>query len=67
MSAHGFQVLTAPADVSYQIDRPHDPAEDISMAFNDPTLAVPSPLPVTGMSQRDRAAPLLGDLDGQLC
>src|SRR3954464_3188749 len=26
--AHGFQALTDPADVSYRIDRPHDPAED---------------------------------------
>lgn len=54
--AHGFQALTDPADVSYRIDRPHDPSEDVSIVFNDPELAIPWPLPVTVMSGRDRAA-----------
>jgi dTDP-4-dehydrorhamnose 3,5-epimerase len=57
--AHGFQALTDPADVAYRIDREHDPAEDISIAFDDPDLAIPWPLPVTVMSPRDRAAPPL--------
>jgi dTDP-4-dehydrorhamnose 3,5-epimerase len=54
--AHGFQALTDPADVSYRIDRPHDPSEDVSIAFDDPELAIPWPLPVTIMSQRDHVA-----------
>jgi dTDP-4-dehydrorhamnose 3,5-epimerase len=54
--AHGFQALTDPADVSYRIDRPHDPAEDVSIAFDDPGLAIPWPLPAALMSARDRAA-----------
>ncbi|HEX3966283.1 MAG TPA: dTDP-4-dehydrorhamnose 3,5-epimerase family protein [Trebonia sp.] len=54
--AHGFQALTGPADVCYRIDRPHDPSEDVSFAFNDPELAIPWPLPVTKMSERDRNA-----------
>ena len=54
--AHGFQARTDPADVSYRIDRPHDPAEDVSIAFDDPQLAIPWPLPVATMSQRDRLA-----------
>lgn len=54
--AHGFQALTDPADVSYRIDRPHNPAEDVSIAFDDPELAIPWPLPVTIMSARDREA-----------
>jgi dTDP-4-dehydrorhamnose 3,5-epimerase len=57
--AHGFQALTEPADVSYRIDRPHDPTEDLSIAFYDAELAIPWPLPVTVMSQRDRSALLL--------
>jgi dTDP-4-dehydrorhamnose 3,5-epimerase len=59
--AHGFQALTDPADVSYMIDRAHDPTEDISIAFDDPGLAIPWPLPVTIMSPRDRSAPPLAD------
>jgi len=54
--AHGFQALTDPADVCYRIDRPHDPAEDVSIAFDDPEFGIPWPLPVTVMSQRDRRA-----------
>jgi dTDP-4-dehydrorhamnose 3,5-epimerase len=54
--AHGFQALTDPADVSYRIDRTHDPADDVSIAFDDAELAIPWPLPVTAMSQRDRLA-----------
>jgi dTDP-4-dehydrorhamnose 3,5-epimerase len=57
--AHGFQALTDPADVSYRIDRAHDPAEDVSIAFDDPELAIAWPLPPALMSERDRAAPSL--------
>jgi dTDP-4-dehydrorhamnose 3,5-epimerase len=59
--AHGFQALTDPADVSYRIDRPHDPTEDVSIAFDDPDLAIPWPLPVAFVSDRDRQAPPLAD------
>ena len=59
--AHGFQALTDPADVAYQIDREHDPSEDVSIAHDDPELAIPWPLAVIGMSPRDLAAPALVD------
>jgi dTDP-4-dehydrorhamnose 3,5-epimerase len=56
---HGFQALTDIADVSYRIDRPHDPTEDLAIAFDDPELAIEWPLPVATMSRRDqRALPL---------
>ncbi|HEX9518001.1 MAG TPA: dTDP-4-dehydrorhamnose 3,5-epimerase [Streptosporangiaceae bacterium] len=54
--AHGFQALTGPADVAYRIDRPYDPAEDVAIAFDDPELAIPWPLPVSVISRRDRLA-----------
>jgi dTDP-4-dehydrorhamnose 3,5-epimerase len=60
--AHGFQALTETADTSYRIDRPHDPAEDVTIAFDDPELAIPWPLPATSMSQRDREAPSLAEV-----
>lgn len=59
--AHGFQALTQPADVSYRIDRAHDPSEDVTIAFDDPELAIPWPLPVTLVSARDREAPSLAE------
>lgn len=60
--AHGFQALTDPADVSYRIDREHDPAEDVTIAFDDPELAIPWPLPMTMMSERDAKAPTLAEV-----
>jgi dTDP-4-dehydrorhamnose 3,5-epimerase len=62
--AHGFQALTETADVSYRIDRLHDPSEDVSIAFDDPELAIPWPQPVSVMSQRDkRGLPLAAALE----
>jgi dTDP-4-dehydrorhamnose 3,5-epimerase len=53
---HGFQALTDVADVCYRIDRPHDPAEDLAVRHDDPDLAIDWPLPVSAISDRDRAA-----------
>ena len=64
--AHGFQALTEPADTSYRIDREHDPSEDLTIAYNDPELAVPWPLPVTVMSDSDRMAKRLQQLTAEL-
>jgi len=63
---HGFQALTALADVCYRIDRPHDPAEDLAVAYDDPELAIRWPEPVTVVSPRDRAAGSWMDLLGAL-
>jgi hypothetical protein len=57
--AYGFQALTHSADVSYQIDRVYDPSEYVSIAFVDPELVIPWPLPITVRSQRGRQAPPL--------
>ena len=54
--AHGFQFLTHTADTCYRINRLHDPREDLAVAYDDPTLAIPWPLPVTLMSDDDRTA-----------
>lgn len=59
---HGWQALTEPADVCYRIDRGHDPSEDLTIAWDDPSLALPWPLPVTGMSDKDRTAPSFDDV-----
>jgi dTDP-4-dehydrorhamnose 3,5-epimerase len=63
--AHGFQALTDPADVSYRIDRAHDPAEDVTIAFDDEQLAIPWPFPPLHMSTRDRSAPSLAEALGR--
>lgn len=64
--AHGFQALTEPADVSYRIDRPHDPSEDLAITFDDAELAIPWPLPVSITSKRDKEAPSLAEVKEML-
>ena len=59
--AHGFQSLTDPSDVSYRIDRAHDPEEDITISYKDPELDISWPLSVTMVSDRDERAPSLGE------
>ncbi len=63
---HGFQALTTIADVCYRIDRPHDPTEDLSVAFDDGELAIDWPLEVTAVSARDRSASSWADLAASL-
>lgn len=64
--AHGFQALTDPADTSYRIDRAYDPDAGLTIAHDDPELAIPWPLPVTGMSEADRCAEPLSALGDRL-
>lgn len=59
---HGFQALTDTADVCYRIDRPHEPNEDVAVAYNDPDLAIDWPLPLSVISRRDADAGSWADL-----
>lgn len=61
--AHGFQVVSPTADVCYQHSRPYEPGADLAIAWNDPTLGIPWPITPPSLSERDRAAPPLDDLD----
>lgn len=64
--AHGFQVLSDVADVVYRCSEYYAPADELSLAFNDPTLAIAwqdiSPV----VSERDRAAPYLAAVADRL-
>ena len=53
---HGFQALTATADVCYRIDRPHDPTADIGVNPLDGDLDIRWPQPVSRISERDAGA-----------
>jgi dTDP-4-dehydrorhamnose 3,5-epimerase len=52
--AHGYQSLAARTDVNYTIDREYAPGTEIVLAWDDPELNIPWPLPCTGISERDR-------------
>jgi dTDP-4-dehydrorhamnose 3,5-epimerase len=64
--AHGFQVLSDEADVCYKVDAAYDPDHDVTVAWNDPDIGVAWPLPEPILSDRDRQAPTLAELRGQL-
>jgi dTDP-4-dehydrorhamnose 3,5-epimerase len=64
--AHGFQALTDTADTSYRIDRRHDPAENLTIAHDDPELGIPWPLPAGTMSPTDFSASRLAALASRL-
>lgn len=57
--AHGFQVLSEAADVCYKVDAAYDQPLDVTIAWNDPTLAINWPLGNPVLSERDRTAPPL--------
>ena len=60
--AHGFQVISREADVCYLHSRPYEADADISIAWNDPRLALEWPIEPPVLSARDASAPSLGSL-----
>lgn len=57
--AHGFETLTDDAEIFYQMTRPHVPAAERGIVWNDPDLAIAWPLQPAVMSERDRSLPRL--------
>ncbi len=57
--AHGFQTLKENTRVLYFISQFHNPKYERGIVWNDPTLAIPWPLPVTNISEKDKNLPLL--------
>ena len=60
--AHGFQALTDDAQLLYQHTAPHAPDCEAGLRHDDPSLAIAWPLPVTLVSGRDLAHPMLHQL-----
>jgi dTDP-4-dehydrorhamnose 3,5-epimerase len=60
--AHGFQVLSDVADVTYKVDAVYDRSLDVTIAWDDPELGVNWPLSDPVLSERDRHAPRLDDV-----
>lgn len=66
--AHGFCVLSDVADVIYKQTAYYDPGLERGIAWNDPDVGIEWPLPEAELviSERDAAAPLLRELEGEL-
>ena len=60
--AHGFQVLEPGSELLYLHSGVWVPEAETGVRFNDPHLALPWPLAPLGLSERDRALPLLESL-----
>jgi dTDP-4-dehydrorhamnose 3,5-epimerase len=64
--AHGFCVVSPVAQVEYKCTDIYDPASEIGIAWNDPTLAIPWPATAPLLSPRDTRNPLLAAQMDQL-
>lgn len=61
--AHGFQTLTDDTDVFYQMSAYYHPESARGIRWDDPTIAIDWPLPISVISERDRMLPLIEPRD----
>lgn len=64
--AHGFCVVSDWATVTYKSSSPYRPEHEITVAWNDPTIAIDWPLAEPTLSEKDAAAPDLDAVLGRL-
>lgn len=63
--AHGFQVIEPDSELLYLHTAPYAPEHEGGVRHDDPRLGIAWPLPVAGLSDRDRAFPLIApDFEG---
>jgi dTDP-4-dehydrorhamnose 3,5-epimerase len=63
---HGFCVTSEVADVTYKCSAYYDAAVEGGFRYDDPEVGIAWPNLELRVSERDRAAPMLRDLDGEL-
>jgi dTDP-4-dehydrorhamnose 3,5-epimerase len=64
--AHGYQVLEDVTETSYQVGEFYAPEAEGGLRYDDPALGLTWPLPVTEMSDKDRAWAFLADVEAEL-
>jgi dTDP-4-dehydrorhamnose 3,5-epimerase len=64
--AHGFCVLSEYAEVEYKVTDFYDPTDEIHLLWNDPALGIRWPVQNPVLSDKDRRASLLKDLEPSL-
>ena len=64
--AHGFCVLSERAQVEYKCSEFYDPPDELVVAWNDPELAIPWPIPAPLLSERDRRGRPLAEIASTL-
>jgi dTDP-4-dehydrorhamnose 3,5-epimerase len=61
--AHGFCVLSEVVDVTYKCTALYEPAEDAGIRWDDPDIGIDWPVNDPLVSDKDRRAALLKDID----
>jgi dTDP-4-dehydrorhamnose 3,5-epimerase len=63
--AHGFLALEPDSEVQYKVSAPYSGEHDRAIRFDDPAIAIDWPIDRAALilSDKDRAAPLLADVD----
>lgn len=61
--AHGFQVTSERAQVEYKCTDFYAPADEITVAWNDPALAIPWPIATPVLSAKDEKGRPLRELE----
>jgi dTDP-4-dehydrorhamnose 3,5-epimerase len=59
MFAHGYLTLSDGAEVAYQVSEAYTPGCERGLRFDDPSLKIEWPIPVTVLSDKDRSWPFL--------
>ncbi len=65
---HGFCTLTDDVELAYKVTDYYSPEHDAGVRWDDPDIAIPWPVDASEavLSDKDRKAPLLRDLAGQV-
>ena len=61
--AHGFCVTSETALFAYKCTELYAPPHERAIRWDDPTLAIDWPVDVAQVSEKDRLAPLLADIN----
>jgi dTDP-4-dehydrorhamnose 3,5-epimerase len=64
--AHGYQVLSDKTETSYQVGEFYTPGSEGGLFYGDPRLDLDWPLPVSVISEKDQAWPLLDVQESEL-
>jgi dTDP-4-dehydrorhamnose 3,5-epimerase len=64
--AHGYQTLCDNTETSYQVGEFYTPAAEGGLLHDDPRLGLEWPLPVSVISEKDRAFRPLGDIEDEV-
>ena len=63
---HGFCVTSETAQVEYKCTEFYHPGDELSVLWNDPDLGIPWPIESPILSDKDRSAPRLKDIQDRL-